>query len=40
MISEPVDEEEIAPGGEIQFDALFTDNVELASYKSGNSQCF
>lgn len=33
MISEPVDEEEIAPGGEIHFDALFTDNVELASYK-------
>jgi hypothetical protein len=33
MISEPVDEEEIAPGGEIHFDALFTDNAELASYK-------
>lgn len=32
-ISEPHDEEEIAPGGEVHFDALFTDNVELASYK-------
>ncbi|WP_424492383.1 DUF4625 domain-containing protein [Salinimicrobium sp. GXAS 041] len=32
-IAEPHDEEEIAPGGEIHFDALFTDNVELASYK-------
>ena len=32
-ISEPHDEEEIAPGEEIHFEALFTDNVELASYK-------
>lgn len=32
-IIEPHDEEEIAPGGEIHFEALFTDNVELASYK-------
>lgn len=32
-IIEPHDEEEIAPGGEIHFDAIFTDNVELASYK-------
>lgn len=32
-IAEPHNEEEIAPGGEIHFEALFTDNVELASYK-------
>lgn len=32
-IADPVDSEEIAPGGEIHFDAIFTDNVELASYK-------
>lgn len=32
-IEEPHDEEEVAPGGEIHFDALFTDNQELASYK-------
>ncbi|GHA37885.1 hypothetical protein GCM10007103_19310 [Salinimicrobium marinum] len=32
-IAEPHEEEEIAPGGEIHFDAIFTDNVELASYK-------
>lgn len=32
-IVEPHDEEEIAPGGEVHIDALFTDNVELASYK-------
>ncbi|WP_081912609.1 DUF4625 domain-containing protein [Salegentibacter sp. Hel_I_6] len=32
-IMEPHDEEEVAPGGEIHFDAIFTDNVELASYK-------
>lgn len=32
-IVEPHNEEEIAPGGEVHFDALFTDNVELASYK-------
>ncbi|WP_372917153.1 DUF4625 domain-containing protein [Salegentibacter sp.] len=32
-IMEPHDEEEIAPGGEIHFEALFTDDVELASYK-------
>lgn len=33
VIMEPHDDEEIAPGGEIHFEALFTDNVELASYK-------
>lgn len=33
QINEPHDEEGISPGGEIHFDALFTDNVELASYK-------
>ncbi|MBZ9730211.1 DUF4625 domain-containing protein [Salegentibacter sp. JZCK2] len=32
-IMEPHDDEEIAPGGELHFEALFTDNVELASYK-------
>lgn len=32
-ISEPHDDEDIAPGGELHFEALFTDNVELASYK-------
>ncbi|PKD21666.1 hypothetical protein APR41_01385 [Salegentibacter salinarum] len=32
-IADPVEEEEIAPGGEIHFDAIFTDNVELASFK-------
>lgn len=32
-IVEPHNEEEVAPGGEIHFDAIFTDNVELASYK-------
>ena len=32
-IIEPHNEEEIAPGGEIHFEALFTDNIELASYK-------
>lgn len=32
-IVEPHDEEGIAPGGEIHFEALFADNVELASYK-------
>ncbi len=30
---DPGDHEEIAPGGEIHFDALFTDNEELASFK-------
>ncbi len=30
---EPGEHEEITPGGEIHFDALFTDNEELASYK-------
>ncbi|MBE7641245.1 DUF4625 domain-containing protein [Salegentibacter sp. BLCTC] len=33
VISDPVDGEEIAPGGEVHFDALLTDNTELASYK-------
>lgn len=32
-IAEPHDEEEVAPGGEIHFEATFTDNVALASYK-------
>lgn len=32
-INEPHDEDEFAPGGEIHFKALFTDNVALASYK-------
>lgn len=32
-ILEPHDEEEIAPGEELHFEAVFTDNVELASYK-------
>lgn len=32
-INEPHDEDGFAPGGEIHFDALFTDNVALASYK-------
>lgn len=32
-IIEPHNDEEIAPGGELHFEALFTDNVELASYK-------
>lgn len=32
-IHEPHDGETIAPGGEIHFDALFTDDAELASYK-------
>ncbi|UJH91704.1 DUF4625 domain-containing protein [Antarcticibacterium sp. 1MA-6-2] len=32
-IEEPHNEEGISPGEEIHFDALFTDNVELASYK-------
>lgn len=33
IIADPVEGEKITPGGEIHFDALFTDNVELASYK-------
>lgn len=32
-IVEPHDEEEVAPGSELHFEAVFTDNVELASYK-------
>lgn len=32
-IIEPHDEEELAPGGEVHFEAIFTDNRELASYK-------
>lgn len=32
-IIEPHNEDEFAPGGEIHFEALFTDNVELRSYK-------
>lgn len=32
-IEEPHDDEDIAPGSEIHFEALFTDNVELESYK-------
>lgn len=32
-IIEPHNEEEVAPGGELHFEAVFTDNVELASYK-------
>lgn len=32
-IKEPHNDEEIAPGGEMHFEAVFTDNVELASYK-------
>lgn len=32
-VAEPHDEDVIAPGGEIHFEAMFTDNVELASYK-------
>ncbi|WP_168191346.1 MULTISPECIES: DUF4625 domain-containing protein [Antarcticibacterium] len=32
-IIEPHNDDEIAPGGEIHFEALFSDNVELASYK-------
>lgn len=32
-IIEPHNDDEIAPGGEIHFEALFTDNVALASYK-------
>lgn len=32
-VLEPHDDEEIAPGGEIHFEALFADNVALASYK-------
>lgn len=32
-LMEPHDEEEFAPGEEIHFEALFTDNEELASYK-------
>lgn len=32
-ISEPHDMDEFAPGGEIHFNALFTDNVALAAYK-------
>ncbi|MFO7721139.1 MAG: DUF4625 domain-containing protein [Gillisia sp.] len=32
-IMEPHNDEEIAPGGELHFEAIFTDNVALASYK-------
>lgn len=32
-IIEPHDEDEFAPGSELHFEATFTDNVELASYK-------
>lgn len=32
-IVEPHNDEEIAPGGELHFEAVFTDNVELESYK-------
>lgn len=32
-LNDPVDDEVIAPGSDIHFDAVFTDNVELASYK-------
>lgn len=32
-IVEPHAEDEIAPGNELHFEATFTDNVELASYK-------
>lgn len=32
-ISEPHDEDEFEPGASIHFNALFTDNVALASYK-------
>jgi hypothetical protein len=32
-IMEPHEDEEIAPGGELHFEAVFTDNVELGSYK-------
>lgn len=33
VIQEPHAEEEVAPGGELHIEAIFTDNVELASYK-------
>lgn len=32
-ITEPNNDEELAPGGEVHFVAVFTDNVALASYK-------
>lgn len=32
-IDEPHNEDEVAPGGELHIEAVFTDNVELASYK-------
>jgi hypothetical protein len=32
-IAEPHNEDEFAPGSELHFEALFTDNVELRSYK-------
>lgn len=32
-ISEPGNEEAFAPGSEIHFEAVFSDNVQLASYK-------
>lgn len=32
-INEPHDDDEVAPGEELHFEAVFTDNVELGSYK-------
>ncbi len=32
-INAPHDEDEFAPGGQVHFNALYTDNVALASYK-------